>query len=88
MARERLNFRDHWKSYAAVGATVLSVLAIEAAAEKDQMITHGVDRLRATKVGSVAVPFVVISTAAHLLGAVPEKYDWIHQMTKLKRPRK
>lgn len=84
MASERLNFRDNWPSYAAVGATVLSVLAIEAVAKKGEMISDGVDHLRDTKIGKYVVPFVVLSTAGHLLGMIPEKYDWIHRLSDLK----
>lgn len=71
------------KAQAAIGAIALGVVLFDANCEKEGTISEETYRLAETKLGRFVVPFVILSTAAHLLRAIPEEYDWIHRVAKL-----
>lgn len=75
----------HGYSKAAIAAVLGGVALLDVMAPKGETISEGVDRLMENPLGKLAVHAVVWTTALHLLNLMPEKYDWLHQLTKLKR---
>lgn len=65
---------------------VAGVVVYEVAAPDGQLISHGMDRLRARSVVlDVAAHVVVVVTAAHLLRLLPARWDpytWCHSVTR------
>lgn len=83
---ERLPKPEHWQSKAAIGLGIAAIAAYEYFCNDDEFITDQVDRWRdSSKFGKLAVHAVVWTTAGHLTGVIPERWDWLHQTTRLKR---
>lgn len=76
--------RDHLYSKAAIMAVIGGVALLDWAAPRGETISEGVDRIMENKVGKVAVHLLVWTTALHLTNLMPEKYDWLHYLTKSK----
>ena len=83
MEKNRIN--DHLPSKAAIAAIVGGVALYDCLCPRGETISEGVDRLMETKLGKAAVYGIVTTTALHLMNAMPEKYDWLHQLTKFKK---
>lgn len=67
-------------------ATIMGGVALyDALCERGDTISEETSRLRATKFGRFLVPFMVTTTALHLLEAIPKKWDWIHRLAELKQ---
>lgn len=76
---------EHWPSKAAIAGIVAGVSAYEIMCPPDEYISDEVARIRSHRFGNVAVHALCWSVAAHLTGVMPEQYDWLHQITRLKR---
>ena len=60
------------------GALALSIVAYEIACPKGETLSEGVDRLMETKSGKALAIGAVGLTAAHLINAIPQKFDPFH----------
>lgn len=60
------------------GALALSIVAYEIACPKGETLSEGIDRLMETGKGKALAIGAVGLTAAHLINAIPEKYDPFH----------
>ncbi len=76
---------EHLAPKIAIASIIGAVALYDALCAPGDTISEETDRLRKTKLGRFLVPFVVTTTALHLLRAIPEKYDWIHSLTRFKR---
>ena len=80
--RERL---EHWQSKAAIAGIIGGVALYDYLCPAGETISEGCDRIMETKLGKAALYGAVATTALHLTNLMPEKYDWLHQLTKFKK---
>ena len=65
------------------GVLGLSVLSYEAACPRGQLLSEGVDR--AIEKHPIIVPAVIGYVALHLMNALPQQVDLLHQATRPRR---
>jgi len=79
--------REHLPSKLAIATLVGGVLAYEALAPKEELITDEVRRVRKGKLGNFAVQAIVWTTALHLSGfheaTGTQHLDWLHRVSRL-----
>lgn len=80
--RER---HEHLPSKIAIATVLGGVAVYDCLCPRGETISEGCDRLLQTKLGKLAVPLVAYTLAAHVSNHIPEKYDPIHWLTKLKK---
>lgn len=76
---------EHFHSKAAIAAIVGGVALYDYLCPPGETISEQCDRIMETRLGKAALYGIVATTALHLVNAIPEKYDWLHQVTKMKK---
>ena len=71
----------HVYSKAAIAALLGGVALYDFLCPPGETISEGVDRIMEKPLGKLAVHALVWTTALHLTNLMPEKYDWLHQVT-------
>lgn len=85
MDRGNHSKNNHWPSKLAIAGIGAGVIAYDMLCPEGETISEGCDRIMESRIGKVALHALAWSIAAHVTNTVPERWDWVHHATKLKR---